>query len=346
MARSSPSATERSEFVADVPKMVKVRPQRATARPARILSSLMLAGLLSAPASALEFIDLNNGSILARGQVELNDAEKFRALVTTEFRQQHGIMRFPAIIYFDATGGSHIGALRLGAALRDSHVWTRVGKGAKCYGACAWAFMGADRRSVEGSFSIHPVPAGTSATAKAPMGGDSLQALSAATVAYAKEATGTEDLTTYALGPRPAGSTVLTDPQLVRLGVITEAVRPAQYGSPIFDCRVPKLPIVRRIICENPRMAAQDRQILERLTDLRKIAPDLVPVGEQERWLRYRDSCENDTSPNGNDGIRWCLMSAYDKRLEQLDSRLQHATTRKEAWRPIEPMCPKDGRPG
>jgi len=303
-----------------------------------LLSALAALSLATTPASALEFIDLNDGSILARGQVELNDAEKFRALVTTEFRQQHGIMRFPAIIYFDASGGSHIGALRLGAELRDSHVWTRVGKGAKCYGACAWAFLGAARRSVEGSLSIQPVPADTSATAKAPMGGDSLQALSAATVAYATEATGTEDLATYALGPRPAGSTVLTDPQLVRLGVITEAVRPAQYGNPIFDCRVPKLPIVRQIICENPRMATRDRQILERLTDLRKLAPDLAPAGEQEQWLRYRDSCENDGSPNGKDGIRWCLMAAYDKRLEQLDSRLQHATTRNEAWRPIEAM--------
>jgi len=325
--------------------MAATRRRRTIARYARTLCSLMLVGLLSTPASALEFIDLNDGSILVRGQVELNDTEKFRALVTTEFRQQHGIMRFPAIIYFDASGGSHIGALRLGAALRNSHVWTRVGKGAKCYGACAWAFLGADRRSVEGAYSIHPAPSDTPAAAKAPMGVDSLQALSAATVAYAQEATGTEDLATYALGPRPTGSTVLSDPQLMRLGVITEAVRPAQYGSPSFDCRTPKLPIVRQIICENPRMAAQDRKILERLQNLRKLAPDLVPAGEQERWLLYRDSCENDASPNGKDGIRWCLMAAYDKRLEQLDSRLQHATTRNEAWRPIEPMCPKDGRP-
>jgi hypothetical protein len=305
----------------------------------------MLVGLLSAPASALEFIDLNDGSILVRGQVELNDTEKFRALVTTEFRQQHGIMRFPAIIYFDASGGSHIGALRLGAALRNSHVWTRVGKGAKCYGACAWAFLGADRRSVEGSFSIHPVPAATSATAKAPMAGDSLEALAAASIAYAKDATDPNDLVEYAFGPRPAGSTVLSDPQLMRLGVITEAVRPAQYGSPTFDCRIPNLPIVRQIICENPRMAAQDRRVAERLQVLRRLAPDLVPAGEQERWLIHRDSCEIPASPNGKDGIRWCLMAAYDKRLEQLDSRLQHATTRNEAWRPIEPMCPKDGRP-
>jgi uncharacterized protein len=85
-------------------------------------------------------------------------------------------------------------------------------------------------------------------------------------------------------------------------------------------------------------MATRDRRILERLTDLRKLAPDLAPADEQERWLRYRDSCENDGSPNGKDGIRWCLMAAYDKRLEQLDSRLQHATTRNEAWRPIEAM--------
>ncbi len=325
--------------------MAAPRHRRTITRYARTLCSLMLVGLLSAPTSALEFIDLNDGSILARGQVELNDTEKFRALVTTEFRQQHGIMRFPAIIYFDASGGSHIGALRLGAALRNSHVWTRVGKGAKCYGACAWAFLGADRRSVEGSFSIHPVPAGTSVTAKAPMAGDSLEALAAASIAYAKDATDTNDLVEYAFGPRPAGSTVLSDPQLMRLRVITEAVRPAQYGSPTFDCRIPQLPIVRQIICENPRMAAQDRRVAERLQVLRRLAPDLVPAGEQERWLIHRDSCEIPASPNGKDGIRWCLMAAYDKRLEQLDSRLQHATTRKEAWRPIEPMCPKDGRP-
>lgn len=325
--------------------MNKTGKSASTGSAARTLYALLLTVTISTTASALEFIDLDNGSILVRGQVELNDAEKFRAMVTTEFRQQHGIMRFPVIVYFDASGGSHIGALRLGAELRDSHVWTRVAKGAKCYGACAWAFLGADRRSVEGSFSIHPAPAGTSATAKAPMGGNSLQALSAATGAYAKEATGAVDLAEYALGPRPAGSTVLTDPQLVRLGVITESARPSQYGNPTFDCRAPKLPVVRQIICENPGMASQDRRIVDRLQELRKLAPDLAPAGEQERWLRYRDSCENDDSPNGKDGVRWCLMAAHDKRLEQLESRLQHAKTRNEAWRPIEPMCPRDGTP-
>ena len=305
---------------------------------AGILCSVPLAALLSTPASALEFIDLDNGAILARGKVELNDADKFRALVTTEFRQRHGIMRFPAILYFDASGGSHVGALRLGAALRESHVWAKISKGAKCYGACAWAFLGADRRSVEGAYSIHPAPSGTPAAAKEPTGVDSLQALSAATVAYAIEATGTEELSTHALGQRPPGNTVFTDLQLLQMGVITEAVRPSQYGTPSFDCRAPNLTEVRQIICKDPGMAAQDRQILERLQDLRKLAPDLVPAGEQERWLRYRDSCENDTAPNGEDGIRWCLMAAYAKRLEQLESRLQHAKTRNERWQPIERM--------
>ena len=295
-------------------------------------------GLLPTVASALEFIDLDNGEILARGQVEVNDADKFRALVTTEFRQRHGIMRFPAILYFDASGGSHIGALRLGAALRESHVWAKVSKGAKCYGACAWAFLGANRRSVEGAYSIHPAPSSTPETAKTPMRADSLQALAAATIVYVEKNTGREDLASYALEPRPAGSTAFTDPQLLRMAVITEAVRPTQYGTPSFDCRAPTLTTVRRIICQSPDIAAQDRQILERLQDLRKLAPDLVPAAEQERWLRYRDSCENDTAPNGEDGIRWCLMAAYAKRLEQLESRLQHAKTRDERWALIEPM--------
>lgn len=294
--------------------------------------------LLPTPAPALEFVDLDNGSILARGQVELHDAEKFRALVTEEFRQQHGLMRFPVIFYLDASGGSHIGALRLGAALRDSYVWTQIAKGAKCYGACAWAFLGAGRRSVEGSYNIHPALTGPPVPAKSPMAADSLQALSAATAAYAKAATGTEDLSTYALGPRPVGNAAFTDGQLSRMGVITEAVRPAQYGTPTFDCRAPKLTAVRQIICENPGMAAQDRRILERLQALRKLAPDLVPAGEQERWLRYRDSCQNADAPNGKDGVRWCLKDAYDKRLEQLEARLEHAQTRNEPWKPVNSM--------
>lgn len=58
---------------------------------AGILCSVPLAGPISTPASALEFIDLDNRSIL----------------------------------YFDASGGGHVGALRLGAALRESILMLR-----------------------------------------------------------------------------------------------------------------------------------------------------------------------------------------------------------------------------
>lgn len=300
---------------------------------------------------ALEFRELENGDLIARGEVELNDAEKLRSIITLPYRQKHGLVRFAVTVHFDSPGGSLVGGLRLGAALRESgNVWAVVDKEAGCYSACAWAFLGAIRRSVAGEYGVHASSIETRHVSETGAALDSVQMLSSISVAYARDMVGSSEIADIALSTPSGGIKVLSDSDLVRMRVITDAVRPSQFGNPTFSCRTSQLPIVQRLVCANTKMSVQDRQIAEHYDELQKLAPDLLPAGEQQRWVKYRDSCQHDSVPNGVDGIRWCLMSAYDIRARQLEGRLMDAKTRKEfpvqqEWQPHEPMCPQDGTP-
>jgi hypothetical protein len=110
----------------------------------------------STPAIALEFREnLESGEISATGKIEIDDADKVSRIVNLEYKQRHRIVRGLVTLNFDSEGGSLLGGLRLGYALRALAVHTNIGAGKVCLSACAFAFLGGQQRTVEGKFGVH-----------------------------------------------------------------------------------------------------------------------------------------------------------------------------------------------
>ena len=58
-------------------------------------------------------------------------------------------------LWLASNGGDIDAAMDLGRLLRDSGIFTLVGKADQCLSACVFAFMGGERRSVAGRLGIH-----------------------------------------------------------------------------------------------------------------------------------------------------------------------------------------------
>lgn len=81
--------------------------------------------------------------IAADGMVTLKSAEAFRKIAGTLRPNQ-------IVVRLASPGGSLVGSLQLGQALREFNSTVIVGKGARCASACVYAFLGGAVRSVSG----------------------------------------------------------------------------------------------------------------------------------------------------------------------------------------------------
>ena len=300
----------------------------------------------SASAFALEFReDQASGEIIATGNVEREDAEKISRIITVEYKQRHHLVRGLVTVSLDSPGGSLLGGLRLGYAMRQLGVHTNIGANQSCMSACALAFLAGQQRTVEGKFGVHAA----SFDPKAKLGDrndqlDSIQQLGAITTAYASEMTGRSDVALKALSTSAAKISILDDAELVSMGVITIARRPSQFGRPGFKCPAQNNFTVLSAVCVHLDVSLLDQELNTLYSKIQKEGAPSDLAAEQDRWRRYRNSCINDGQPNGYASIVYCVREAYSVRRDQLMSiwltiSAKRSRPGSENWRPIEPTA-------
>jgi hypothetical protein len=87
--------------------------------------------------------------IAADGMITLESAEDFRKIAGSLRPNQ-------IVVHFASPGGSLVGSLQLGQALREFNSTVIVGKGARCASACVYAFLGGTvRRVAGGQIGVH-----------------------------------------------------------------------------------------------------------------------------------------------------------------------------------------------
>lgn len=307
------------------------------------LTLLFLLGL-STSALALEFRETpKSGEIFATGRVERGDAEKIARIVTLEYKQRHHLVRDLVTLSLDSPGGSLLGGLQLGYAIRQLGVHTNIGTGQSCMSACALAFLAGQERTVEGRFGVHAAsfdPNAKQADRNDQL--DSIQQLGAITTAYVNEMTGKTDVALKALSTSAASISILDDAELVSMGVITIARRPSQFGRPGFKCPAEQNFTVLSAVCAHIDISLLDQELNTLYSKIQKGGPPSDLAAEQERWRRYRNSCINDGQPNGYASIVYCVRESYSVRRDQLMSVWLAMSAKKsrpgaENWRPIEP---------
>lgn len=299
---------------------------------------------VSTPAIALEFrVNPESGEISATGRVEIADAEKISKIITLEYKQRHRIVRGLVTVNFDSEGGSVLGGLRLGYELRALAVHTNISSGQVCLSACAIAFLGGQQRTVEGKFGVHASRFEQGAQKiDSAVQLDSIQQLGAITTAYASEMTGKSDVALRALSTSAARISVLDDLELVSMSVITIARRPSQFGKPGFKCPSQKDFGVLSTVCANLDIAQLDQQLNLLYLKIQKEGGQADLASEQDLWRSYRNSCSNDSQPNGYASVVHCVREAYSVRHDQLMSIWLALYAKKSRpglrnWRPLEP---------
>jgi hypothetical protein len=117
-------------------------------------------GATSANASSkaqMAFTQVNKDRlrIIASGPIDLETPTIFTALMAS-IRRVRGTVD-SATIEFDSPGGSLIGGMVLGRAIRAYGFTTRVSEGRECASACAIAFLGGVSRYVsgDGKLGVH-----------------------------------------------------------------------------------------------------------------------------------------------------------------------------------------------
>lgn len=307
----------------------------------KIIISALLGYCLSA--NALVFTeDTTTGEINASGEIEVDDGEKLRKILTLEFRQNHNNVRGLVSLNINSSGGSVIGGFLLGYTIRDLHVHTNVPINQACYSACALAFLGGTYRTVEGKYGVHAASFSKSAnTNQAASQLDSIQYVGALITAYAHEMTGKPDLAVRALSTSAQQMSVLSDSELGAFGVITLARRPGQYGKTGFKCPSEISTTVLSAICTHIDISELDLELNKLYSQITKEAPPANLKNDQAAWLKYRNSCINDSAPNGFSSVVECIKISYRIRRDQLQSIWLDISTRKtdqvsSKWRPIE----------
>ena len=300
---------------------------------------------ISFSASALEFREIPaSGEIIATGTLERDDAEKISRIITIEYKQRHRLVRDLVTVSLDSPGGSLLGGLRLGYAMRKLGVHTNIGANQSCMSACALAFLGGQQRTIEGKFGVHAASFGSGAVRGDRNDElDSIQQLGAITTAYVSEMTGRSDVALKALSTSAAKIALLDDSDLVSMRVITIARRPSQFGRPGFRCPAQHNFTVLSAVCVYIDISVLDQYLNELYSKIQKEGASSDLAAEQERWRRYRNSCANDGRPNGYASIVYCVREAYTVRRDQLTSiwLAMYAKTSRpgsQNWRPIEPI--------
>jgi len=306
------------------------RPRTAMSRifKSRIVKSrvaLPVAGALllgAAPATALNFEPSTNGEVIrASGPIEPGDAAKLRKLLDEDVRYRFGMPRTGVTLNLHSPGGSVLSGLELANLVRERGLMTHVTADSVCASACTFVFIGGVRRTMLGKFGIHAmsVSRGQQVTVVSDEHLDNVQQLTSTLINLAISMIGDARMITNMLKVPGSDIRLVADNQLAEWRIITNAARPSQRMKASFDCAQQKLGTIEKMVCDHLHLADADRRMATALSWLveRNLVANLKE--EQERWVKYRESCGNVSGPSSEFGALGCVRDAYDIRVNQLE---------------------------
>jgi hypothetical protein len=173
----------------------------------------------------------NAWQIFARGEIDVEAADRFKAFV----RANHVPPR--SSLYLNSPGGSLIGGINLGRAIRGAGIFTYIGavgsrnclapdscywreQPGQCYSVCALAFLGGEYRFiVKGSaYGVHRFYF----TSSKPSDADLAQVLSASVIQYIRDMEVDPSLFVEMTKASASDIILLSDMELRRLNVIND----------------------------------------------------------------------------------------------------------------------------
>jgi len=119
--------------------------------------------------------------------------------------------------------------------------------------------------------------------------------------------------------PQPSRPIALaTRAALVATGLLALGRAVEAAPGPSFDCRARDLASAARLICQDPALAALDRQLTQVYAQARaKATNEHPPVlkASQRGWVKGRDDCWK--APD----LRACVEASYRQRISELQAR-------------------------
>jgi hypothetical protein len=319
---------------------------RGTAALVGLFISCLSPVMVATPVRAMEwtaqvnFSSMDAGGLVYSGEgtIDEKDAQRLEKLVASKRNLETKLAR--STVRLNSPGGSIMGGLQLGDAIRKLGLATEVPASAGCYSACTFAFLGGVERQVQGKFGIHALslPKGTPSTSTVL---DDVQQGASFMVRYTRDMVGWSDMAEAALSISASKIGLVPDDLLRDWNIITIASRPSQLYPPkdlhTLNCEASSNhPNVTKAICNGLTLARLDLRITAALAAL-KSRPrfDRVEL-EQQRWSRYRDQCEAAFALIGEDGkiavgrhtgmlgVSDCLFDVYGIRAKELEALLAY----------------------
>jgi uncharacterized protein len=273
-------------------------------------------------ASALNFEPSPNGEVIrASGPIEPGDAAKLRKLLDEDSRYRFSMPRNGVTLSLHSPGGSVLSGLELANFVRERGLMTLVTQDSICASACTFVFIGGVKRIMLGKFGIHAMSIGRGQQISVVSDEhlDNVQQLTSTLINLALSMIGDARMITAMLKVPGSDIRLVSDSQLAEWRIITHAGRPTQRMKASFDCGRQQLSNVEKMVCDQLHLADADRRMAAAFDWLqeRKLVANLKK--EQDRWAKYRDSCNNIPGPSVEFGPLSCVQEAYAIRVGQLE---------------------------
>lgn len=271
------------------------------------------------PADAMEFRtyfqpELRINVLIAEGPIVAGDAQRFLAAVPKADRDAEGHI----VLVLNSPGGSVPAAFEFVEAMDKVGVFTIVPDNALCASACASIiYPSGIRRNVVGTgrLGFHSCyrQLGGKIEESSLCNEQIAQHAVSRGIAYASVSLFVEDF-----GARDMAWVGRDVACYMLIGMCRPTLREPKPAAdsevrPSFDCRKART-LVEELICTNPRLARLDARMAIAYFTLRTTghSPKAL-LDEQRLWLREgRNRCQN----------LGCLMTSYQSRIRELESRI------------------------
>jgi uncharacterized protein YecT (DUF1311 family) len=294
----------------------------------QILTVFML--FIASPANAMDFKlffqpDMQLNIVVAEGEIEEGDAQKFKAIYPKADRDEEGDI----ILVLNSMGGSVPAAFEMAKIIDDVGVYTLVPEGALCASACASIlYTAGNRRNLMegGSLGFHTCYLSDGETVEKSSFCNEVIAehamangLDHASVSLFVNSYGPGEIAW--VGPDVACSMLFgmcrkslkeefLDKELDRhMDFITGMVEEFSKKSPSFDCSKAAT-TQENLICDSGELSSLDKEMAElyKISLSESSAPENIKTS-QKAWLRYsRNVCKTEA----------CLIDSYKMRIKEL----------------------------
>ncbi|HEY1943732.1 MAG TPA: hypothetical protein VGH40_16595 [Roseiarcus sp.] len=196
-------------------------PQPASPAPSQELTIETVPDFSSTADGPFSILVVPNGrrpDIIVSGVIPLDADARFRAAIT-----DHGISKHGAVVILNSTGGSLMGGLALGRAIREMRLDTgleTIHDTAKCFSACAYAFLGGVSRAIgPGYIGFHQFSISADNAIAGSAAVRTSQELMVAIDGYLKEMSASRELLSVATNAEPSKIRMLSTDEATRFRV-------------------------------------------------------------------------------------------------------------------------------